>query len=76
MKAMETVQDLIEEFKLRTVYWVLCIFSVSYFLTREFFNFDSTPKLFVYLRNLLDLVWMWVSVLVLELSMVCCFGEK
>ncbi|KAL7002767.1 hypothetical protein U1Q18_003923 [Sarracenia purpurea var. burkii] len=33
MKAMETLQDLIEEAKLRTVYWALCIFAVSYFLT-------------------------------------------
>ncbi|KAG7022432.1 Sorting nexin-16 [Cucurbita argyrosperma subsp. argyrosperma] len=33
MKAMATVQDLIEEFKLRTVWWTLCIFSISYFLT-------------------------------------------
>ena len=35
MKAMETLQDLIEEAKLRTVYWALCIFAVSYFLTRK-----------------------------------------
>ncbi|KAL5562527.1 hypothetical protein UlMin_032274 [Ulmus minor] len=33
MKAMETVQDLIEEAKLRTVWWALCIFAVSYFLS-------------------------------------------
>lgn len=33
-KAMDTVQDLIEEAKIRTVWWALCIFSVSYFLTR------------------------------------------
>ncbi|GMY05922.1 sorting nexin-16 [Fagus crenata] len=33
MKAMETVHDLIEEAKLRTVWWALCIFAVSYFLT-------------------------------------------
>ncbi|KAE8008424.1 hypothetical protein FH972_004938 [Carpinus fangiana] len=33
MKAMETIQDLIEEAKLRTVWWALCIFAVSYFLT-------------------------------------------
>ncbi|KAK1369606.1 Phox homologous domain [Heracleum sosnowskyi] len=32
-KAMETVQDLIEEAKIRTVWWALCIFSVSYLLT-------------------------------------------
>ncbi|GFY95062.1 phox domain-containing protein [Actinidia rufa] len=35
MKPMATVQDLIEEAKLRTVYWVLCIFAVSYFLSRR-----------------------------------------
>ncbi|KAI3774756.1 hypothetical protein L1987_49318 [Smallanthus sonchifolius] len=29
---METLQDLIEEAKLRTVWWALCIFAVSYFL--------------------------------------------
>ncbi|XP_028102004.1 uncharacterized protein LOC114301272 isoform X2 [Camellia sinensis] len=33
MKATEALQDLIEEAKLRTVYWALCIFAVSYFLT-------------------------------------------
>ncbi|XP_058190316.1 uncharacterized protein LOC131307690 isoform X1 [Rhododendron vialii] len=33
MKAAETLQDLIEEFKLRTVYWALCVFAISYFLT-------------------------------------------
>ncbi|CAL5378687.1 unnamed protein product [Camellia sinensis] len=34
IKATEALQDLIEEAKLRTVYWALCIFAVSYFLTR------------------------------------------
>lgn len=33
MKAMETLQDLIEEAKLRTVWWALCIFAISYFLS-------------------------------------------
>ncbi|KAL0356778.1 UNVERIFIED_CONTAM: hypothetical protein Scaly_1363500 [Sesamum calycinum] len=32
-KAMESLQDLLDEVKLRTVWWVLCIFAVSYFLT-------------------------------------------
>lgn len=32
-KAMESLQDLIEEAKTRTVCWALCIFAVSYFLT-------------------------------------------
>ncbi|CAA2990133.1 sorting nexin-14 [Olea europaea subsp. europaea] len=32
-KTMESVQDLIEEAKLRTVWWALCIFAVSYLLT-------------------------------------------
>jgi hypothetical protein len=36
---METIQDLIEEAKLRTVWWALCIFAVSYFLTRKYLNF-------------------------------------
>lgn len=35
MKAMETIQDLIEEAKLRTVWWALCIFVVSYFLSSK-----------------------------------------
>ncbi|KAL6546067.1 hypothetical protein OROGR_009941 [Orobanche gracilis] len=30
---MDSIQDLIEEAKLRTVWWILCIFAVSYFLT-------------------------------------------
>ncbi|CAL1372487.1 unnamed protein product [Linum trigynum] len=33
MKPMETIQDLIEEAKLRTVWWGLCIFAVTYFLS-------------------------------------------
>ncbi|KAJ9152921.1 hypothetical protein P3X46_026428 [Hevea brasiliensis] len=33
MKAMETIQDLIEEAKVRTVWWALCIFAVTYFLS-------------------------------------------
>ncbi|XAR72864.1 hypothetical protein NMG60_11019645 [Bertholletia excelsa] len=33
MKAIETLQDLIEEAKLRTVYWALCVFAMTYFLT-------------------------------------------
>ncbi|AQK71405.1 Serine/threonine-protein kinase CTR1 [Zea mays] len=34
-KRMESDDDLIEEAKLRTVWWALCIFAVSYFLTRD-----------------------------------------
>ncbi|KAM7474944.1 hypothetical protein LguiB_022187 [Lonicera macranthoides] len=33
MKPMETLYDLIEEAKLRTLWWALCIFTASYFLT-------------------------------------------
>ncbi|PHT41960.1 hypothetical protein CQW23_20814 [Capsicum baccatum] len=33
MKAMETLQDLIEQVKVRAVWWGLCIFAVCYFLT-------------------------------------------
>ncbi|TKV99388.1 hypothetical protein SEVIR_8G040000v4 [Setaria viridis] len=32
-KRMESVDDLIEEAKVRTVWWALCIFAISYFLT-------------------------------------------
>ncbi|KAL3814188.1 hypothetical protein ACJIZ3_015456 [Penstemon smallii] len=32
-KPMRSIQDLIEEAKLRTVWWILCIFAVTYFLT-------------------------------------------
>ncbi|KAH6791599.1 phox domain-containing protein [Perilla frutescens var. hirtella] len=35
IRAMESIQDLIEEAKLRTVWWCLCIFAVSYFLTHS-----------------------------------------
>lgn len=37
MKPMETVFDLIEEAKIRTVWWALCIFAMTYFLTRKWF---------------------------------------
>ncbi|XP_074563348.1 uncharacterized protein LOC141819977 isoform X2 [Curcuma longa] len=33
MKPMETLQDLIEEAKVRTVCWGICVFAISYFLT-------------------------------------------
>ncbi|XP_021896635.1 uncharacterized protein LOC110813701 [Carica papaya] len=33
MKRMETIQDLIEEAKVRTVWWAICIFAVTYFLS-------------------------------------------
>ncbi|KAE8690616.1 hypothetical protein F3Y22_tig00110893pilonHSYRG00091 [Hibiscus syriacus] len=33
MKPMETIQDLIEEAKVRTVWWTLATFTVTYFLT-------------------------------------------
>ncbi|WVZ54324.1 hypothetical protein U9M48_005139 [Paspalum notatum var. saurae] len=32
-KRMESVDDLIEEAKLRTVWWALCVFAITYFLT-------------------------------------------
>ncbi|XP_064968545.1 uncharacterized protein LOC103987685 isoform X1 [Musa acuminata AAA Group] len=33
MRAMETLQDLIEEAKVRTVCWAICVFAISYFLS-------------------------------------------
>ncbi|GAB2267281.1 hypothetical protein Dimus_002267 [Dionaea muscipula] len=33
MKGMESLQDLIEEAKVRAVWWALCIFAISYFLS-------------------------------------------
>ncbi|GMP38142.1 hypothetical protein CsSME_00009504 [Camellia sinensis var. sinensis] len=42
IKATEALQDLIEEAKLRTVYWALCIFAVSYFLTHLWYS-EITP---------------------------------
>ncbi|CAN1307247.1 Sorting nexin-16 [Linum perenne] len=33
MKPMDTIEDLIEEAKVRTVWWALCIFFVTYFLS-------------------------------------------
>ncbi|KAL0384155.1 UNVERIFIED_CONTAM: hypothetical protein Sradi_2809800 [Sesamum radiatum] len=41
-KGMESLQDLLEEVKLRTVWWVLCIFAVSYFLTRHYAALESS----------------------------------
>ncbi|TVU26776.1 hypothetical protein EJB05_29337 [Eragrostis curvula] len=34
-KRMESVDDLIEEVKKRTVWWALCVFAISYFLTHS-----------------------------------------
>ncbi|KAK1269702.1 hypothetical protein QJS04_geneDACA006555 [Acorus gramineus] len=33
MRAMETLRDLLEEAKVRTLYWALCIFGIAYFLS-------------------------------------------
>ncbi|KAJ8479078.1 hypothetical protein OPV22_022805 [Ensete ventricosum] len=33
MRSMERVQDLIEEAKVRTVFWAICVFAISYFLS-------------------------------------------
>ncbi|XP_008784120.2 uncharacterized protein LOC103703152 isoform X1 [Phoenix dactylifera] len=33
MRTMETLQDLIEEAKVRTVFWAICVFAISYFLS-------------------------------------------
>ncbi|XXG49228.1 hypothetical protein AAC387_Pa02g3469 [Persea americana] len=33
MKAMETLQDLTEEAKARTLWWAICIFGIAYFLS-------------------------------------------
>ncbi|KAJ8644598.1 hypothetical protein MRB53_006346 [Persea americana] len=35
MKAMETLQDLIEEAKVRTLWWAICIFGIAYFLSHK-----------------------------------------
>ena len=46
-RAMGSVDDLIEEAKARTVCWALCIFAISYFLTRkhaQFFLLHSLPS--------------------------------
>lgn len=40
-KAIRTIEDLIEEVKLRIVWWALFVFSVSYFLTRKRFNLNA-----------------------------------
>lgn len=34
-RVMANLKDLMEEFKVRTVYWAICIFVISYFLSRE-----------------------------------------
>jgi sorting nexin-13 len=36
---MGSVDDLIEEAKVRTVCWALCIFAISYFMTRKHARF-------------------------------------
>ncbi|RRT81861.1 hypothetical protein B296_00010419 [Ensete ventricosum] len=36
MRPMERVQDLIEEAKVRTVFWAICVFAISYFLSRTY----------------------------------------
>jgi len=38
---MDIINDLIEEAKLRLLWWALCIFAISYFFTRKLFLFPS-----------------------------------
>ena len=39
MKAMETLQDLIEEAKVQTLWWAICIFGIAYFLSHKKMRF-------------------------------------
>lgn len=43
---MDTIYDLIEEAKLRFLWWALCIFAISYFLTRKSFQFHFIHVVF------------------------------
>lgn len=46
---MDIIYDLIEEAKLRLLWWALCIFAISYFFTRKLFLFPSCS--FLYINN-------------------------
>lgn len=46
---MDIIYDLIEEAKLRLLWWALCIFAISYFFTRKLFLFPSCS--FPYINN-------------------------
>ena len=60
MKAMETIKDLIDEAKLRAVWWSLCIFGVSYFLSRKHLavGFRFFEKFFSDCGTLLCVFWL------------------
>ncbi|KAJ3703621.1 hypothetical protein LUZ61_007326 [Rhynchospora tenuis] len=64
MRRMETVQDLIEEAKVRTVWWAICIFAISYFLSHTsksmWTNIPMSILILSFLRYLsyhVDLRW-------------------
>lgn len=43
---MDIIYDLIEEAKLRFLWWALCIFAISYFFTRKLFPIPPIPSVF------------------------------
>ncbi|KAL9675555.1 hypothetical protein QQ045_003757 [Rhodiola kirilowii] len=64
MKPMETIQDLIEEAKVRTVWWGLLVFAVTYFITNTsksmWMNIPISILLVAFLRiitNEVDFRW-------------------
>lgn len=41
---MDIIYDLIEEAKLRFLWWALCIFAISYFFTRKLFPIPPASR--------------------------------
>jgi hypothetical protein len=65
-KPMESVNDLIHEVNLRTLWWAISIFAVSYFLTSKFFLLPILIH-FSFFLLLLDLIYF--ALLLLDASL-------
>ncbi|KAF9600583.1 hypothetical protein IFM89_010069 [Coptis chinensis] len=55
-RAMESIKDLIEEAKIRTVWWALCIFSFSYFLSHTSKSMWTNLPIAIFLLSLLRIL--------------------
>ncbi|EOA29799.1 hypothetical protein CARUB_v10012892mg [Capsella rubella] len=57
MKAMECIQDLIEEAKVQTVWWGVCIFSVTYFLTNTSKSMWMNLPMAIFILGVMRILW-------------------
>ncbi|KAJ8644591.1 hypothetical protein MRB53_006339 [Persea americana] len=68
MKAMETLQDLIEEAKVRTLWWAICIFGIAYFLSHKKMRYNRNAEAITPDKEAPDQVHMLIKDVIGEIS--------